>query len=248
MRLESRRPSRLWPLFGVAALAAACSAGPDDVVGQSEGALLAPDGPTLSPDVADRLPKYRRLRDLARRHGIEDTGYLFAGIGITETGLVHCWSEATWACQGPRSADCGGGPVIAGAADGPCSHRQGGLGMFQFDAGTYADTIATYGERVLSLDGQVPLAIAYVVRMVKNSIYIAADLDTDDEAMAWLNAFDATDAGLRDQWVRTVVRYYNGCQPSWSCWQPRLRTYAEGLSLAISEPGGPEFWSVPTTN
>ena len=34
-----------------------------------------------------------------------------------------------------------GGPIIAGGADGPCADMQGGLGMFQFDAGTYQQTV-----------------------------------------------------------------------------------------------------------
>ena len=74
-----------------------------------------------------------------------DNAALLAGIGEVETNFAHCWSEATWACQGPASASCGGGPVIAGASDGPCSAQQGGLGMFQFDSGTFSQTLATYG-------------------------------------------------------------------------------------------------------
>ena len=29
-----------------------------------------------------------------------------APIGEVETNFAHCWSEATWACQGPASPDC----------------------------------------------------------------------------------------------------------------------------------------------
>ena len=27
---------------------------------------------------------------------------------------------------------------------------------------------------------------------------------------------DINNATLRDQWIKTVLRYYNGCQPTWS--------------------------------
>src|SRR5688500_16744284 len=76
---------------------------------------------------AQRKARAEIIRDTAAASGMTN-GALLAGIGEVETNFAHCWSEATWACQGPASASCGGGPVIAGAADGPCSYQQGGLG------------------------------------------------------------------------------------------------------------------------
>ena len=190
--------------------------------------------------VADKLARYRVIRAAAAARGIGNA-YLLAGIANTETGLAHCWSEATWACQGPSSPDCGGGPVIAGSSDGPCSAAQGGLGLFQFDAGTHADTLNAYGRDVLTVDGQIGHAIGYVVNMVKISAY-TTNAETDEKARAWISNFDIDDPGLRDQWIKTVLRYYNGCQPTWSCWQPRYGTYSDGLWAAVDEPGGRAFW------
>ncbi|MFO0617942.1 MAG: hypothetical protein U0414_35455 [Polyangiaceae bacterium] len=191
---------------------------------------------------AQKKPRYERIRKAARDNGIAANGYLLAGIANDETGLAMCWSEATWACKGPNSPECGGGPVIAGSADGPCSSKQGGLGMFQFDAGTYDQTLAKYGSGVLTVDGQIASAVAYVVNMVKISDY-TTNAETDAKALAWINHFNANDPALRDQWIRTVVRYYNGCQEGWSCWGSRYQTYSEGLDMAISEPGGLGFWA-----
>lgn len=191
---------------------------------------------------AQKQPRYERIRQAARDNGIPKNGYLFAGIANDETGLAMCWSEATWACKGPASPDCGGNAIIAGSADGPCSSQQGGLGMFQFDAGTYSQTIARYGNAVLTVDGQIASAVEYVVRMVRDSAY-TTNAETDAKAMAWLNNFDPHNPTLRDQWIKTVVRYYNGCQPGWGCWSPRYQTYSDGLELAIDEPGGLAFWS-----
>ncbi|NUP06008.1 MAG: DUF346 domain-containing protein [Polyangiaceae bacterium] len=191
---------------------------------------------------AQKKPRYERIREAARDRGIQRNGYLFAGIANDETGLAMCWSEAQWACKGPASPDCGGGPIIAGSADGPCSDQQGGLGMFQFDAGTYSQTISKYGNAVLTTEGQLSSAVDYVVRMVRDSDY-TTNAETDAKAFAWLNNFDVNNPTLRDQWIKTVVRYYNGCQPGWSCWSSRYQTYSEGLDLAIEEPGGLDFWA-----
>ncbi|MBL9016715.1 MAG: hypothetical protein JNL83_21185 [Myxococcales bacterium] len=185
--------------------------------------------------------RYEQIREAARGRGMGNA-FLLAGIANDETNLAMCWSEATWACQGPASPDCGGGPIIAGSADGPCGNQQGGLGMFQFDAGTYQQTIAKYGADVLTTSGQTRHAIDYTIWMVKVSAY-TTDAETDDKARAWINRFDPNNATLRDQWIKTVVRYYNGCQPGWSCWGPRYQTYSDGYRLAISEPpGGLGFW------
>ena len=91
---------------------------------------------------AVRRERYGLIRDSAAEMGLYNAA-LMAGIATSETALAHCQSEATYACMGPASPSCGGGPIIAGAADGPCADMQGGLGMFQFDAGTYAQTLAT---------------------------------------------------------------------------------------------------------
>ncbi len=201
-------------------------------------------GHTPDLSAAAKVVRYTRIRDAAAARGLGNA-YLLAGIANDETNLAMCWSEATWACQGPSSPDCGGGPVIAGSSDGPCSDQQGGLGMFQFDAGTYADTIDHYGEDVLTIDGQVAHAIDYATHMVKISAYTTG-AETDAKARAWIVRFDPNNATLRDQWIRTVVRYYNGCQPGWSCWSARYQTYRDGYQRAIDEPGGLAFWSSET--
>src|SRR5690606_3973694 len=71
--------------------------------------------------------------------------------------------------------------------------------------------------------------------------------ETTDKARAWLASFDPNDGVRRDQWIKTVLRYYNGCQPSWSCWAPRIQTYADGLSAVLAQTGGPGYWRAGTT-
>jgi len=192
--------------------------------------------------LAERMARYTQIRDAAAGRGIDHTGFLLAGIAYAETGLAHCWSEATWACQGPNSADCGGGPVIAGAADGPCSAQQGGLGMFQFDAGTFTDTLAKYGADVLTVAGNTSHALDYAINMVKISTY-TTNAETDAKALQWIVDFDINNGTLRDQWIKTVTHYYNGCKPSYSCWSQRYAHYNDSLQTVIDETGLP-FWVV----
>ena len=191
---------------------------------------------------AERMTRYGKIKDAVTKRGILGRGYMLAGIAMAETNLAHCWSEATWACQGPNSADCSGGPVIAGASDGPCSAKQGGLGMFQFDAGTFSDTLAKYGSDVLLIDGNVGHAIDYVIHMVKISAY-TTNAETDAKAKQWINDFDVGNATLRDQWIKTVTHYYNGCAPSYSCWSSRYKHYNDSLSSVLGEAPVP-FWAV----
>lgn len=135
-------------------------------------------------------------------------GVLLAGIAQVETGLSHCWSEATWACQGPSSTFCGG-PVIAGSADGPCSSQQGGLGMFQFDGGTYAQTIARDGAEVLELDGNIRHAVDFVAARVQEEV---PGVDSQQQALDWLNGITVQAGEPRfEQWIAIVSCRYNGC-------------------------------------
>ncbi|HEY5924294.1 MAG TPA: hypothetical protein VIV11_21605 [Kofleriaceae bacterium] len=227
---------------GVWLLACACVAEVDGMA-MSTG---EPEAPVDTLAAVNKQPRYAAIKQAAAARGLR-TGYLLAGIANTETGLAHCWSEATWACKGPASPDCGGGPVIAGAWDGECWEQNGGLGMFQFDAGKFQDTLNRYGTHVLTIDGQIASAIDYATWMVKISAY-TTNAETDAKARAWIDNYDPNHAGLRDQWIKTVLRYYNGCQPSWSCWTPRYKTYSDGYYAAINEPGGFGFWAAAGTS
>jgi uncharacterized protein with LGFP repeats len=62
------------------------------------------------------------------------------------------------------------------------------------------------------------------------------------QASAWLNSFDPADATLRDQWISTVVRHFDGCQPGASCWTTRYQSYQAAYTAALAEPGGASYW------
>ena len=102
--------------------------------------LVASTGYTTSAAAAPLTPAQRTeraavIRDVAADNGIS-AGFLFAGIAEAETNLSHCWEELSWACQGPPSVDCGGGPVVAGAAG------RGGAGGGRAQRGLVASAAA----------------------------------------------------------------------------------------------------------
>lgn len=236
----SIRLGLLLPLaLAAGVLAPACAEDDDRRYPGSEREPIGEVSSAISKDL--RMARYKLIKSGAASKGIPAHGYLLAGIVYQESGLAQCHSEATWACQGPGSPDCGGGPILAGAGDGPCANQQGGLGMYQFDAGTYAQTIAAYGPSVLTVEGGTQHAVDFVVNMVRKSVY-TTNAETNEKALAWINAFDIGNATLRDQWIKTVLRYYNGCQPTSTCWNDRYPKYNQGLTTVLDETGLP-FWA-----
>ncbi len=221
------------PLLALCPLALVACASSSDSVDE-----VAPALADKALSRGERLARLTDIRDVARASGLENAAML-AGIASAETGLAHCWHEATWACQGPWSADCGG-PVIAGAGDGPCSWREGGLGMFQFDAGTFDDTLRRDGEKVLRLAGNVERGVDFVADMLVRSRYVS--VSSRAEALRWLSGVRPGTADF-DAWVKTVTHYYNGCVPG-ACgvyWQ-RFDHYAHHARLVFEEQGS-TFWT-----
>lgn len=178
------------------------------------------------------------IRDSAREVGVYNAA-LIGGIAISETNLAHCYDEVSFGCPGPASPSCGGGPVIAGGADGPCSDMQGGLGMFQFDAGTYAQTIATYGEQILTVEGNTAQVVAFLVERMKQDI---------DGVTDWMSAVDYINAIPLDAsdpvtigWGTFLACRYNGCCSTSATCTTRGNKYRDNGIGLYSEMGA-EFW------
>jgi len=207
--------------------------------GTSAGAtpLSAGGGPgEVEPHLseAERIERAAGIRDAAAEVGMTNAA-LLAGIAQAETGLAHCWSEATWACQGPASSSCDGGPVIAGSADGPCELQQGGLGMFQFDAGTYQDTMNAYGADVVTVAGNTQQVIPFLITRAIQSV---PGVTTEAEALEWFNSIPiADDDPDFEEWIYFVAWRYNGCQGCASV----QKKYRDATHTMVSEFGS-EFW------
>jgi len=184
-----------------------------------------------------RRERLALIRDTAEEMGIHNAA-LIAGIAVSETNLAHCWSEATYACMGPASPSCGG-PVIAGSADGPCSAMQGGLGLFQFDAGTWADTLASYGDAILTVEGNTAQAVSFVIDQVMAGVPGAADWLV---AAGWIDGVPlaAGDPAMA-QWAELMACRYNGCCAATELCRARADGYRDH-ALELTRELGAAFW------
>jgi uncharacterized protein (TIGR03382 family) len=210
--------------IAVAALLAACST-PTSSTQQS-----------LS--TATKHERYQLIRDAAAQMGVYN-GPLLAGIAISETGLAHCNSEVTYGCPGPASPSCNGEAIIAGGADGPCSDMQGGLGMFQFDAGTYQQTIDAYGPDILTIEGNAAQAVWFVIDKVEQ------DIPNNPgwlDAAGWMNGvpLDAADP-VMNRWAALLACRYNGCCSTSSLCTSRANGYRDNALVAYADMGA-DFW------
>lgn len=189
---------------------------------------------------AVRRERAELIRDSAAAKGVTN-GVLFAGIGQAETGLAHCNSEVGYGCPGPASSTCGGAPILAGGADGPCSAEQGGLGMFQFDSGTYSQTLATYGPDVLTIEGNAGFAVEFMIERIILSTHVD-NVDTREQAIAFINSVEPNGANW-NAWLTSVTHYYNGCSPTGcSIFDSRYQGYRSATMLVLDEFGG-DFWN-----
>lgn len=177
------------------------------------------------------------IRDVSAQLGLHNAA-LLAGIADAETNLAHCWSEATYGCQGPTSTSCNG-PILAGSADGPCALMQGGLGMFQFDAGTWSDTLTTYGAAILTEDGSTRQAVHFVAAQVLHDVPGLAD---EAAAIAWLNGVPLVVGEAKtEQWAQIMACRYNGCCTQSATCTSRATGYRDH-AIALEAALGAAFW------
>ncbi|MBL4637101.1 MAG: hypothetical protein JKY56_24825, partial [Kofleriaceae bacterium] len=189
---------------------------------------------------SNRRSHATKIRDSAAQTGMTNAA-LLAGIGEVETNLTHCWSEATWACKGPVSPSCGNRPVIAGSADGACSRKQGGLGMFQFDRGTHSQTVSHYGSQIVTLEGNVEAVIPFLLVRAVESV---PGINSQSQALAWMNSIRIADGDSQyEAWLRFVSWRFNGCKGCSS----QENKYRAATHKLVREMGT-DFWSVGSSS
>lgn len=244
MTPRSRRP---WAGCALLLLPLGCLVDPvDDPYGLAEEDVDEPDGdvpvlPVLSGAVIEA--RCDAIKATAAARGIQNP-LIVAGIANHETHLVQCLSEWPIHCAGPHSADCGG-PVLAGSGDGPCGNEQGGLGMFQFDAGTYGQTLAMYGNQVLDVAGNIDGGIDVIIHKLRVCQHTKGIVGSDQAAIDFINeARPGTDA--YEKYMSTMASCYNGCQPHYTtCSHEGMRAkYKAGVDDLLDR-FGEEYWYAP---
>lgn len=207
----------------------------EDSGGEEEPPVL----PALSAATLKARCDVIKERSLAR--GITNP-LVIAGVANHETHLVQCLSEWPIHCAGPHSADCGG-PVLAGSGDGPCPNQQGGLGMFQFDAGTYAQTLNAYGHDILSVAGSIEGGIEIIIHKVRVCQHTSSIATSDQAAIDFINsARPGTDA--YEKYISSMASCYNGCQPHYTtCSHQGMRNNYKAGVEDLRDKLGDEYWS-----
>jgi hypothetical protein len=197
-------------LVSCALVVVACGQEPTETASVAESSLAATTAQTSNA---------QRIHDLALARGITNS-VLVAGIAYAESTLAECAKDyAGLHCDGPWSSECGG-PVVAGYWDGPCSAQQGGLGLFQFDSGDYAQTLAdgskTQGYDILTRDGAIQAGISFLLERVIGydgggfaGCSATPHMSTEADAIAWLNGATVGSASYTT-FVGCVASIYNG--------------------------------------
>lgn len=192
-------------------LVAGCLTGPDDPpAGDGDDLELGAQHLIIS-----KQSTVDHIQSVAAARGITNP-MLIAGIANGETNLTHCRADyyaqlCAQTAGTPISPSCAGGSVLVGNADSSCA--QGGLGLFQLDYGTQAQTIAHYGTSVLSLDGNIGFGIDHIVEDVRICSLTPAfgtDLAVAKQAaIKWINNAKRGTADY-GTFFMCMSKYYNG--------------------------------------
>jgi hypothetical protein len=222
--------------IGIFALLSACDEPEARVV------PFAPEGddgelpitPTLSGAVLEE--RCDEIKETAAARGITNP-LIIAGVANHETHLVQCLSEWPIHCAGPHSDDCNGA-VLAGSGDGPCWKEAGGIGMFQFDAGNYDQTLAHYGHDILDVSGNVDAGIAVIIHKVRVCQHTSAKATSDQAAIDFINSATPGTPNY-EAYISSMASCYNGCQPgSTNCSHQGMRNnYKAGVQDLIDKLG-----------
>lgn len=226
---------KLWVVVALCSLAASCTP-VDDVQGEGLGQPFE--------ELKDQLTDTQKRAhcDLVKVHaearGLTNS-VLPAGVANHETGMVQCWKDNTIHCQGPSSTDCGG-PVLAGSGDGACSLQEGGLGMFQFDSGTHSQTLAAYGQEILTVSGNARKGVDTVISKVRGCPNMSGRFASDGDVIAWMNTARPGTQAFED-FLTSMAYCYNGCLPGWSCHSPMREKYRAGI-MDLLNKFGESYW------
>lgn len=212
-----------------------CAADPaDDPAEDPSSESAATTAPSRESILAD-------VREGALARGIK-SGWLLAGIAKVETELAHCRPRNLY-CAGPKSPDCGGGPVLAGGSDGTCA--QGGIGLFQLDSGTQSQTVSSYKRRgidILSVKGNVRGGIETLLEKMELDTCLA-DIADDAQAVEWLNSIELGSARY-DEFTGMLAHCYNGWRPGQPGWKKQKAKYDAGIR-AVLEMHDQSWWQSP---
>jgi hypothetical protein len=126
--------------------------------------------------------------------------------------------------------------VLAGSGDGPCWTEAGGIGMFQFDAGNYDQTLAHYGHGILDVAGNIDAGIDVIIHKVRVCQHTSGQATSDQKAIDFINSATPGTPNY-EAYISSMASCYNGCQPgSTNCSHQGMRTkYKAGVQDLIDK-------------
>ena len=179
---------------------------------------LANGGQFLSLTATQLRARCDTVKARANAAGITNA-LIIAGIANHETGMAQCYDEYSrgTACGNVgTSSDCpGANGVLGGGGDGICSNRQGGVGMFQLDNGTYTDTTNRYGSSILNVAGNTDAAVEFIIDRLGFHCTLTPTFRNRAEAIAWFNSATPGTAAY-DTYMHALAGCYNGCLPGYT--------------------------------
>ena len=108
--------------------------------------------------------------------------------------------------------------------------------MFQFDAGTYDDTIARYGSDIVTVEGNTAAVVPF---LVERAIQSVDGVSSEEDALSWMNAVPVQDGDPEfEAWLYFVAWRYNGCMGCTSVQEKYRKATHE-----VMDEFGAEFWS-----
>jgi MYXO-CTERM domain-containing protein len=111
--------------------------------------------------------------------------------------------------------------------------------MFQFDGGTFDQTLARDGVEILLEEGNIAHAVEFVLARIVEEIPAATD---SQSAAQWMNSIPIEPGHpLFERWGELTSCRYNGCCAS-SCGSQRAKYKDAAIDLYYEF--GPEFWNV----
>jgi hypothetical protein len=224
----------------VVVMITACSNHVNDTAPVGADEVLAEESPL---SFEQRLAHTDVIKAVSASKGITNA-LLIAGVANHETNLVHCYEDAPWHCAGPFASTCGGA-VLAGSGDGPCRIQEGGLGMFQLDSGTYSQTIAEHGRRVVEIDGNIDIGADFILYKVE-ICSMTPLFASRDEVIAWVNSA-VPGTPMFETFMDAMASCYNGCSVAVcgrALHDQRMNQYRDA-ALRLLDEMGRDYWYPP---
>lgn len=115
--------------------------------------------------------------------------------------------------------------------------------MFQFDSGTYSQTLAHYGDSILTVDGNVTAGISFIINRFGFGCATTPTFSNDAAVLSWINGIAPGSADW-NTWMSAAAACYNGCVPPRCDQSSEAENYLASTNALLSALGV-SYWYPP---